>query len=249
MYKVSIIDDDVEAMSRLESLLTSYGEKNGVEFSVSKYENPDEYLQVKDIDSDLLFLDIKMPQMDGLSLARRIREWRPNVIIIFCTGFQRFAINGYEVGAFAFLIKPIIESQLVIYLDKVMKKLQDKGKEKITRVKTIGGYRVLRVEDISFVEVSQHSLFYHVRVEREDGALGEEVVQTRASLREVEAELEPYGFYRCNVSYLVNLNQITALKGDSVYLFDKNVLAISRGYKKSFTEKFMDYISKKGNEL
>ena len=249
MYKVSIIDDDREAMEHLQSLLKEYGEKNGVTFAVFQYDNTDEYLQEKDVDSDLLFLDIKMPQMDGLSLARKIREWRPNVVIIFCTSFQRFAINGYEVSAFAFLVKPIIPAQLEIYLNKVIKKLQGEEKEKITKLKTLGGYRVLRVEDIFYVEVSQHDLFYHVQVEGPDGEKKEEVVQTRASLKEVEQELESYGFYRCNVSYLVNLNQIAALKGDNVYLFNKDVLAISRGYKKPFTEKFMEYISRKSSEL
>ena len=250
MYKVSIVDDDKEAMDRLEDLLKNYTKRRGVEFDVNKYDKPEEYLNERDVDSHLIFLDVKMPRMDGLSLARKIREDRPNVIIIFCTGFQRFAINGYEVSAFAFLIKPIVESQLEAYLDKAVMKLQGEGIEKVTSIKTMDGVRVLRVMDVVYVEVSQHHVYYHVKSKKkEEGKVNEEVIQARGSLREIEDELAPYGFYRCSISYLVNLNLITSIKGGMVHFATKSALSISRGYRKIFTERFMEFISKKGSDF
>lgn len=246
MYKISIIDDDKEAMSNLENMLKVYGYEHNIEFNISQFSDPEFYLKEQDVESHIIFLDIKMPQIDGLSLAKKIRLRRPNVIIIFCTSFQRFAINGYEVNAFGFLVKPIQEYSFKYYLAKAIKRIQEADEEKMIKIKTLDSYQMLKVSDIYYVEVSKHYLFYHIKKWDSKDEEVEEVLQARGSMKELEISLEGCGFARCNVSYLINLNYVTSLKGNKVYLSNE-VIEISRGFKKEFTTQFMKFFSKKGS--
>ena len=74
-------------------------------------------------EQDVIFLDIDIPGMSGMDIAHKIRETRPDVIIIFCTNLQQFALNGYEVDAFGFIVKPIKEYSFDFFMDKAIKKL------------------------------------------------------------------------------------------------------------------------------
>lgn len=249
MYKIDIIDDDKGAMSQLEERIQYYGKVHNLDFEVTKYNNPELYLKKGQTESQIIFLDIKMPQMDGLDLAKSIRVHNPDVIIIFCTSFQHFAINGYEVNAFGFLVKPVQAYSFNYFFDRAIKKLQSSGNNALIRVKTLEDYRVINVKDIYYVEVFQHYLSYHVRTNKSTSSgeqAGEEIIRSRGTMKEAEKQLGSFGFFRCNVSYLLNLSYVTALKGNNVYIAGET-FTISRNQKKIFTEKFMEHISKKGD--
>ena len=85
MYRISIVDDEGAACVRLESMITDYGQKHGYEYELSRYGSAEEYLAAGDDDSDIIFLDIDMPGVSGLDLAKKIRETRDDVILIFLT--------------------------------------------------------------------------------------------------------------------------------------------------------------------
>ena len=123
MYKVSVVDDEQAVCDRLEGLINAYGTAHGAEFEVRKFTDANAYLAAHDEESDVIFLDIDIPGMSGMDIAHKIRETRPDVIIIFCTNLQQFALNGYEVDAFGFIVKPIKEYSFDFFMDKAMKKL------------------------------------------------------------------------------------------------------------------------------
>lgn len=249
MYKIDIIDDDKGAMSQLQERIQYYGKVHNLDFEVTQYNNPELYLKKGQTESQIIFLDIKMPQMDGLDLAKSIRVHNPDVIIIFCTSFQHFAINGYEVNAFGFLVKPVQGYSFNYFFDRAIKKLQSSGNNALIRVKTLEDYRVINVKDIYYVEVFQHYLSYHVRTSKSTPSgeqAGEEIIRSRGAMKEAEKRLGSFGFFRCNVSYLLNLSYVTAIKGNNVYIAGET-FTISRNQKKIFTDKFMEYISKKGD--
>lgn len=123
MYKVSIVDDEKSACDELGKLLSDYGTEHGVAFSVNQYIGAEAYMWAHDEDSDIIFLDIDMPEINGMELAKKIRKTRPNVILIFCTNLEQFAVNGYEVEASGYIIKPIRKYSFDFYMDKALKRL------------------------------------------------------------------------------------------------------------------------------
>lgn len=241
MYKVGIIDDEESACAELERMVSDYGKEKGVKFSVSGFIGADDTSLDNIVANDIVFLDIEMPGMNGMELAKKIRGSGSDVILIFCTNLQQFALNGYEVDALGFIVKPMSRHSFDFFMDKAIKKLSRKEKVRgggNIHIKTVGSHRCVGVNDIGFVEVRRHKLFYHIY----GGGAPSEVIQTRGSMQEAENELAPFGFVRCSIGYLVNLGYVSAIKGNEIYL-PETVLFVSRNYKKRFTEAFMRSIA------
>ena len=107
MIRIGIVDDEKQERDQLKQALARFGAENGTELNVKEFDCAAVYLAAQDRDFDILYLDIDMPQMSGMELAEKIRETDQDVILIFCTNLQQFALNGYSVGALGFIVKPI----------------------------------------------------------------------------------------------------------------------------------------------
>ena len=107
MIPIGIVYDEKQERDQLKQALARFGAENGTELNVQEFDCAAVYLAAQDRDFDILYLDIDMPQMSGMELAEKIRETDQDVILIFCTNLQQFALNGYSVGALGFIVKPI----------------------------------------------------------------------------------------------------------------------------------------------
>jgi len=107
MLYVSIVEDEREAAALLKSYLERFSCEKGLELHISLFEDGEDILKNYPQKLDILFMDIRLKTMDGLSTAARIREFDSNVILIFVTNMQQLAVRGYEVDALDFMVKPI----------------------------------------------------------------------------------------------------------------------------------------------
>lgn len=231
MIKIGILDDSQDAINELESYLYKFFSEKLIPFSIDKFNQGFNLLDNIKSKYQIIFLDIDMPGINGLDVARKIREVDSSVLIVFVTNMAGCAINGYEVAAIDFLVKPIKEQQLYFCLSRCLDKLENINYKKIT-IKTGDKYIVIRDDKIIYVEVRLHSLIYHTV----DGDY-----ETYGTLKELESLLDEKKFARCNNCYLVNLNFVESINGDLCNL--KNAkLPISRNKKKAFVEKFVKNI-------
>lgn len=248
VVRIGIVDDEKEAREQLRAAIKRFEEENHVEFAVQEYDSAQAYLADPHNDCDILYMDIDMPKMTGMELAERIRETNGEIILIFCTNLEQFALNGYSVSALGFLVKPVQWYSLRLYLDralKVLRKREQRAREAQARRIVIKNGAVSKVTDaasIRYVEVQQHYLFYHM-LER-DGEAGD-VLKIRGTMQEAADLLELRGFVRCSSSFLVNLEHITAVSRMNVYL-GEDVLPLGRTYKDAFTREFSRFLAKKG---
>ncbi len=174
---------------------------------------------------DVLFLDIEMPRLDGMSAARQIRERDEQVTIIFITNMAQYAIHGYEVGALDFLLKPVSYEALEMRLQKVWKLAQARQESGI--LLSLGsGLRKIALSELFYVELVGHDLVYHLK---------DQSVTLRGSMREAEEQLRGKPFFKCNSCYLVNLDHVRAVS-DGVAVVGGDRLQISRARKKAFME-------------
>ena len=109
MLHITICDDEQTQLTLLETFLTEWARKYKYEIEVSLYQNADQFLfhHEEKAELDILLLDIDMPGTDGLSLAHRLRSAGENVQIIFITGLTDYVLEGYDVEAVSYLIKPV----------------------------------------------------------------------------------------------------------------------------------------------
>lgn len=247
MIRIGIVDDEKQERDQLKQALARFGAENGTELNVQEFDCAAVYLAAQDRDFDILYLDIDMPQMSGMELAEKIRETDQDVILIFCTNLQQFALNGYSVGALGFIVKPIQWYSFHMYLTRALKVLQKRAGQKTAPphivVKDGTVTRLLDAAEIAYVEVRQHDLLYNLC-----GGDGKtEIIKNRGSMQEIAAQLTPYGFVRCSASYLVNLRCITAVSRMNVYIGGA-ALPIGRTYKDTFTEAFTRYMAKRSGK-
>lgn len=232
MIKIAIVEDDLNDRSRLAEFIQKYNkEKNSYSFDIKEYANPNEFLKEYSCNFDLIFLDIKMPGMNGMDLAKIIREKDKEVILFFITSLAQYAINGYEVEALDFVVKPIEYPEFVLKFSKAISRLNLGEDESILLTFNRDSIKIY-LNDIEYIESFGHSIIYHVN--------GKEYKST-GSLKSVEAKINNKSFAKCNSGYLVNLKHVTSIT-DSYCVIGDNKLLISRPKKKEFKQAFLDYI-------
>lgn len=116
MLEIAVIDDDKTVAQTVCKFLQRY--ENGQNlFRVTCFENALDLFSVGYV-PDILFLDIEMPLVNGMEVAKRIRQTNSRTVIIFITRMAQYAIQGYDVQATAYLLKPIIYDNFCIHLKK-----------------------------------------------------------------------------------------------------------------------------------
>ena len=229
MLRIAIVEDSQLDACQLETLAQQYAKEYGTELEVKRFftgmEIAEQYKPVWDI----IFLDIDMPQLDGMSAAEHIRSQDPEVILIFVTNMAQYAIRGYEVDALAFLLKPVSYGAFHMKMRKAQRILASRSTQSVLLM--VEGKTVkLDAADVYYVEVQDHQLIYHTRN-------GE--YRMFGSLRSVEKQFSQ-GFARCNQCYLINLRHVDGVQEDGVQV-GADTLKISRARKKEFMQNLSDY--------
>ena len=235
MYKIGLLEDEQEQAERLLGFLDRYREAHpDFACTVQRYDRAMDLLDHYDRDCDLLFLDIRLPDMTGMEAAHRIREVDRRVMIIFVTSLIQYAIEGYSVQAFDYIVKPVRYQNFEMKMKKALARIRAEM-DAIVVAKPGGMIRV-RTGDIRFIEARGHSIIYHTD--------GEEIVGSSTSLASLEERLAPSGFLRCNKCYLVNYKHIQAVQGNTVTVYGGDELQISRLRKKQFMTELADWMGK-----
>ncbi len=232
MPKVIIIEDQPEHASRLEALLLAYQAKHPeCTFDIRQYQNPLKFLHEYVCDADMIFLDIQMPQMDGMTTAHCIRQADPKVMLIFITALAQYAIEGYSVQAFDYILKPLNADVFEAKLMLALRILNYEAKEDWIDVNTKNGTRRIAVSQITYIEVANHDILIHTP---------QQSYRHWGNLKEYEQKLSSLYFARCNTSYLVNMKHISSILGNTVTV-GADTLTISRSRRKEFLLAFAQY--------
>ena len=207
IYKVAVVDDEAAVVEQLSGWLDVYGKAEGHEFIIDKFGGTTQFMKSDPEDYNIIFMDINLPhEENGMKIAKRLRENRSKAVIIFCTNYPQYAINGYEVGALNYLIKPLNKHSFENTMKRAMRVLSEMCANKII-IKTVEGKRFVNIADIVYIEVMVHNVYYHIK--RGDKIITE---RTRGSLNEVEIMLADMNFARCSACYLVNMAYVTGIE-------------------------------------
>lgn len=233
MIKVAITENEAPVRKRIRELLNRFCKEQGCEFDITEYTNGKELVDAFRPVFDVIFLDIDMPQMNGLAAASRIREVDQQVIIIFITDLAQYALQGYRVQAYDYILKPVDYTALSFTLQKVLRILRNRPDDKSLLISFDGSTTRVPISEITYIEVAGHKLYCHTEAD---------VYPLYSStLNALEEELSPYHFVRCNNCYLVNLAQVKTVLKTSV-IVGKEELTVSRPRKKDFLTALTNFI-------
>lgn len=231
--KVIVVEDDEKSLSALEEYLIRYGKDKGIVFDVRKYFNITTFLASYNNSADLILMDIKLPDGDGMKAIKQLRERDKDVPVIFVTNMSQYAVKGYEVRALDFIVKPVTYENFQVKLAGAVSVIRScVGKD--IWISNKDGKICVRSTRIKYIEVIKHMLLYHTL----DGDYSQSGV-----LSNIQRELDGEPFSLCNRCYLVNLRYVTAVKQFDVYLGEQ-ALQISRLKRATFMRDLNNYLAK-----
>lgn len=232
MTNIVVLDDSLEIRTTLDLFLKQYAKERNATFSISLYDRGLPFLKQYNHNVDVVFFDIDLPDSNGMELAKQIREKDKKVIIVFVTNLARYALNGYEVEALDFIIKPIEYGAFKMKMDRIMSELSKKENRFIS-IKTVNdGVLCLNLSDVAYVEALGHNIIFHT---------SSDSYRYSTSLAKIKTELGDSGFEKCSNSYLVNLKFVRQVTLTDVILTTSSMVPISRSMRKDFMKKLANY--------
>ena len=218
LFRAAICDDSAADCSYVQALLTNWAQARGVALQAEVFSSAERFLfhYSQDKDFDLLLLDIEMGGMDGVTMAKRVRQDNEAIQIVFLTGYSDYIAEGYEVAALHYLMKPVSGKKLFPVLDRAMEKRKQNAR--CLNLSLPGELVRIPFYDIRYLDVRQNYVTIH----------GKRDYTVKRPLGDFERELDSR-FVRVGRAMIVNLRFIQRVTRTEVFLSDGVALPLPRG--------------------
>ena len=236
MIKIAIVEDEIEMANDLKRYIDQFFHNNSFQVEITHFNSALKILDNYQYKFNLIFMDINLPVIDGMEAAKTIRKIDSQVMIIFVTSLAQYAINGYEVNAFDFILKPINYYSFSLKMKRALPVLKSKANRTIS-ISNKRNVRVVEISAIKYIEVNDHKLVIHTTFGDFDSF---------DTLNKYFDLLKNDNFILCNRSYLVNLRYVSEVDQKYAYV-GEDALIISRPKRKEFLHAFNIYLGKGGD--
>ena len=236
MFSVAICEDEKVILDFESSLVNKWASDAGCNLQLDTYISSEQFLFESEDKApyDVLIFDIQMKNMNGMELAKTLRRRGCDSVIIFVTGVPDYAIEGYEVGAVRYILKPVKPEVLKGLLDAAFAERQKKAEDYFVLGQGADVERI-SFEKIIYVEARGHYVFLKgVDFERE----------WKAGFTETTAAFDGKGFFCLRRGLLVNLAHVERITRTDCILDDGETLPVARGAYKELNDAFIEFFKK-----
>ena len=230
--RIAICDDEQDCLDNINKVLQSCGSEIP-NMSVTQFTNGYELIDYykKHQGFDLIFLDVEMPEPNGLQVGGRIRDIDRDVIIVFLTGHRQYVFESLRIEVFDYLIKPAECEVVQRLLNRAYMKYREQ--HHIINLKWQSHTYALEVNSIVYIEgYNRHAMFFTIK----------DKYECVGKLDEYEAVLEPYGFLRCHQGFLVNMKYIKSIESDRLMTTTGIAVPMSVRKKQKCLRAFNNYL-------
>ena len=235
MLHLAICDDDKRFLEYLSGKAAGWAQAEGEACSVELYTSADAFLFAWEErkDTDILLLDIEMPGTDGMDLARKLRRMGNPVSVIFVTGNPDFALEGYDLEAVSYIVKPVKRERLWAALGRARERVL--GRMAILVPLFAGEVEKVYVSDIYCLESDGHGCILW----KKDGTK----LICRSALQQLELELKECSdsFFKPHRSYYINLEHVERIGKKEIRMDDQMTAPIARGKWEELNRAYMEY--------
>lgn len=230
MYRVAVCDDEHIFCESEKEVCGVVLERMGVPFLVDAYQSGEDFLR-RFFENpqlyDLVLLDIIMDSLNGMEIAGKIREENKDITIIFITSSTDYTLQGYDVRALHYLVKPVDSSML----ERLIREdYRERFEKMFVVLDTASGALKVDCKDIVYVEISGRKLAVNMR---------DKVVYHMGRMNDMLALLPGDVFVRCHQSFAVNINHIRELRKNSAVMQDQRMVPVSRMHVKELQRMFL----------
>lgn len=219
--RIAICDDDKNELFRILSVLADYQSQRNLEFSYKPFDNSTELasalLQER---YDIYLLDVVMPGLNGIELAKEIRSCDKAADIIFLTSSPEFAVESYTVKASNYLVKPVSKDRLFEALDDIMR-TRTEDRDSCLVLKSSVGVHKVRISEIIYVEALNRKVIYYLKNNSQITCVEKFASACNRLLQHPE-------FLLAHRSFLVNMNYIRRIDATDLYLANDKCLPLAQ---------------------
>lgn len=247
---IGICDDEQSIRLYLKTLIETYMDSK--EYQITEFSTGrdllDYFTNKEPHGLDLLFLDVALSDMDGISVAKAIREqmahqqkaiWGSLPLLIFVTGSQEHMHSAFSVNAFQYIVKPIQEQEFQQVLAQAVREygclIQKKRTEpKELLVKSNSQMRKISAEDVYYIESSNRKVILNLQNEK---------IEFYDKISDLEENLKP-DFFRIHKGYLVNMKYVERYDRTELCMKNGDKLLISKYKYHDFVNAYIQYIAR-----
>lgn len=237
MLVIGICDGDTAVRIMIGNFIKRYREETGLNVQVLSYDNGEKLLRHYPFEMDLIFLEIPFTKMNGIEIARRIREVDSKVGIVFLTTILNHVLEAYEVKADNYLIKPLRYSR---FLKEAEQARTRSGQNRFFIETNANGVYKIYTKSIRYVETEGHNTRIHTETDS---------ILSYKRMKDHEKILfEPY-FIRCHTGYIANLLFFEKLEQNDLLLSPDSRIPVSRGRRPDVLKKIKSLYAEEGPKL
>lgn len=235
MIKIAVCDGINADKSRLVSIISEIMEERHVKYCIYQYSNGEELLSAK-IMFDIIFLDVKIPGIDGIEVARKFYEAGSQTFLIFTTSYNEYIAEGYKVRAFRYLMKPVSSDDIEEAINKILKIISEE--------------RILFKRNKTYYSIPQKDILY---VESASGGRGVLIHTIKSnmtdsrSMEEYDRLLSKSRFFRSHRCCYVNMGYIESYDKSCISLKGGEQVWLSCKKYRQFSEAFEAYKGERGS--
>ncbi|MDE6640436.1 MAG: LytTR family DNA-binding domain-containing protein [Acetatifactor sp.] len=237
MFNIAIVDDEDYFRNDLKELVQNYMIEKGYALQIDTFQSGEEFISlgIGMFKYNIVFLDINMDKVDGVSVAKKIRAINKGVFIVFVTVNVEYVFEGYELDITRYLLKDNsnLESSIIECLDAIIQKINYVVVKKMFKFNETE--KQISLDRLLYIESRLHKLEFHVMEE------SMKLYTMYETLNVIEKQLENFGFIRIHQSYLVNKKYIIDVLRYKAILSNGDELIIPKVRYKEVRDAFIEY--------
>lgn len=239
MLSIAVCDDIIPECADLARQISDLLQNREIPVILKRFYSGKELLTTAEA-FDILFLDIKMPGLNGMDLAKALREKGQNFILIFITAVREYVFEAYEVEAFHYLIKPVKKQKLEQVLFRAIEKTRVRHTADFILVSSQRNARKIWLKDIVYIEAMGRT----VKIQ-----CIQDMVETYEQIGILEDKLKEKDFFRCHKGFLINLRFVDTFNRTQIRMENGDTVLLAKRRYDAFAKELLRYMKKEGGIL
>lgn len=227
LIQIAICEDETYMLNDIKIKINEYLKKVEIEARIFSFNSGIALIHSNEY-FDIIIMDIKMSELNGMETVRLLRKDGINSQVIFVTSSNEYVFQAFDVDAVHYLMKPVSNKDLFRALDKAVKHTEEVDKQSITITKG-GLVRIIHFRDIVYCEAIDHKIYI---------CTSNSKVDYYGKLDTLQEELDKR-FFRCHRSYIVNMNYVSGREKDFIIMTNGDRIFLSRRRQRLFSEKLL----------
>lgn len=232
-YNIAICDDELIYREHMKKIINTYAEVHRLHFAVQVFENGNALLEQDSSVFDVIFLDIEMGILNGIDVAKEIKVKSPDVLVVFITNHEGYAIEAFQARAFHYIKKPMDLSSFTEVMALVFKSLEAHDEEQVFIVKRHQNMLKIPIREILYFEKQRNKIAVVTLTE---------VFEIYETMKGLLPELSSKAFVQCHQGYVVSLMKIDRIEKGEIVMANGSKIPISKANLKEVKERYMSYL-------